>query len=59
MTETDTTFNDKSEAELRQMLRDIKEHCDYAAGTEDDKYINKAFDRICDVVGVSNHWLDN
>ena len=42
----------------RQTLLDIKEHCEEAAGTEDAKYINKAFDRICDAVGVSNHWLD-
>ena len=55
---TDTTFNDKTETEMRQMLIDIKEHCDYAAGTEDAKYINKAFDWICDVVGVSNNWWD-
>ena len=44
--------------EMQQKLQDIKEHCEEAAGTEDAKYINKAFDRICDAVGVSNHWWD-
>ena len=58
MSTPDSTFNDKTETEMRQMLIDIKEHCDYAAGTEDAKYINKAFDWICDVVGVSNNWWD-